>query len=254
MARRALALMLSFPASLVAAPVLAAPVAEVAGSYAYTLDLPEGVDAFDNPPFFELVPEDPQPTGDGEVAARNVQQEGSFTTSLNPELLGPFEPLDPFIGGVESLARADTQGAASLELGLLLLDIVVTNGTDEDVLVPLTVDYELAASALVDDPATEAASAAISLFVNPTDFDFEPFVETLGFDASGPGSDILAGSFETDLLLNPGTQVLSIDLTAAVSAQAAPIPVPATLPLLAAALGGLALGRRRGRGLGGGKA
>lgn len=252
MDRRALALMLSFPASLVAAPVLAAPVAEVSGSYAYTLDLPEGVDAFDNPPFVVLVPEDPQPTGDGELAARNVQ-EGSFTTSLNPELLGPFEPLDPFIGGVEGLARADTRGAASLELSLLLLDVVVTNGTDEDVLVPLTVDYELAASALVDDPATEAASAAISLFVNPTDFDFEPFVETLGFDASGPGSDILAGSFETDLLLNPGTQVLSIDLTAAVSAQAAPIPVPATLPLLAAALGGLALGRRRGLRLGGGK-
>ena len=98
----------------------------------------------------------------------------------------------------------------------------------------------------VDEPLTELAGAFAAVSVGPLDPGLPPFFESLGASDSvlggGPFSD--SGTFSFDLTLAPGEFV---DLWVVTDAfgDAAVVPEPGTLVLLASGLAGMVLWRRR---------
>jgi len=98
----------------------------------------------------------------------------------------------------------------------------------------------------VDDPLTELAGAFAAVSVGPLDPGLPPFFEALGASDSvlggGPFSD--SGTFSFDLTLAPGESIELWTVTDAFG-DAAVVPEPGTLVLLASGLAGMVLWRRR---------
>lgn len=122
------------------------------------------------------------------------------------------------------------------------------------------IDYNLSAAAAVDDPSVDRAQASLSLDLfarePSTDVTTPLLMASARADTATSGDlddqDQVEGSLAFDLTLDPnGAGLLStIELghffeSSAVAEDLSPIPVPATLPLLLAALSGLVLVRRQ---------
>ena len=226
------ATLLAAPVALAALPAAAVPLAEFQGSFQFSFDFPEG-GSVETDDLLVGVPDVVQ-SGDGVV-------EGAVDDFGDTGVTDEEEDY-----AISGLATAGTNGEASILFGPPTYEIVTLNETESELVASLVVEYTLSASASVDDPSTENASSEISFVFSPGDFSADGFIDTLSFDASNPGSDTVSGVFQTDLVLEPSSnQLLTINLAGEASATAAPIPVPAALPLMIAALGGLALLRRR---------
>jgi hypothetical protein len=199
--------------ALTAAPALSATVALGSGGFEWTpsADFPEGL-------------------------ALDVSEPGAAadtdTTGIVSEASASALPG----GGVPASAFAEAVVDAF---------IVVENTSAGDLTFTGTLAYELAASVALDDPLADEALATVTLdlLVNGD----EAFSEVLSFDGDSIGSDALAGAFETEFVVaGGGFADVGIVLEAtAFSGDVSPIPLPAGLPLLAGAVAGLALLRRR---------
>ncbi|MEL6266369.1 MAG: hypothetical protein AAFR52_12100 [Pseudomonadota bacterium] len=114
--------------------------------------------------------------------------------------------------------------------------------------VSLELAYDISVSASAGDPANEFAFAFGSVSVEV----FDEFDSTIFFDDVGefadagfglPGSDLM-GTLAFSVTV-PAESFVEIDVLGLSDAAAAAVPLPLTAPLLLAALGGLALMRRR---------
>lgn len=114
--------------------------------------------------------------------------------------------------------------------------------------VSLELAYDISVSASAGDPANEFAFAFGSVSVEV----FDEFDSTIFFDDVGefadagfglPGSDLM-GTLAFSVTV-PAESFVEIDVDGLSDAAAAAVPLPLTAPLLLAALGGLALMRRR---------
>jgi hypothetical protein len=216
--------------ALTAAPALSATVALGSGGFEWTpsADFPEGL-------------------------ALDVSEPGAAadtdTTGIVSEASASALPGGGVSGTVETEASADATGGGvpGTAFAEAVVDafIVVENTSAGDLTFSGTLAYDLAASVALDDPLADEALATVTLdlLVNGD----EAFSEVLSFDGDSIGSDALAGAFETEFVVaGGGFADVGIVLEAtAFSGDVSPIPLPAGLPLLAGAVAGLALLRRR---------
>ena len=214
--------------ALAGSPALSATLAEVTGGFALSAmgGLPDGVEVFlDDPTAFSDVFETRPPrAGEAEAEAGG----------------------DALSGRIAASATADGDGAALGE-GLYVVGGRVENATDAPVAVPARIEYDLAASARIGAPERDDAIAAIALEL--TVDGARAFLDEVMRGRESPGEASVSDAFEYDLLvpaLGAAEFALSVDGFAFVS-EPAPVPLPAGLPALAAAVGALALLRRRGR-------
>ena len=215
--------------ALAAAPALGATVAEGVASFAVSTmgELPPGVTVFLNEP------------------SRNIYTE---ETPLRARAEA-FADGDGLSGEVSSLAvaEADASGeAGAYSYAEYFVFGYVENVGAEAVTVPVVLDYELFAFAALDDPAVDDAfaSASAEVRVNGDEVFLEELLSTVD---RGLGEVTASGPFSYDLTIPALSSVdFGIGLIGVAGVEdASPIPLPAALPLLVAALGGLALLRRR---------
>ncbi len=210
--------------ALAASPALSATLAEISGGFSLSAagEIPRGVEvSLDEPIAFSDTFVTPGSTAEAEADA----------------------PGDALSGRIE--ARAFTDGdAVALGEGLYVVGAFVENTTGGPLGVSALVDYDLTAFAAAGAPERDDALAAIALELL-IDGAQVLFQEVVG-EAAAPGEASLSDAFEYELLLPPfatAEVVLALDGFAFAS-EPAPVPLPAGLPLLAGALGGLALLRR----------
>lgn len=145
--------------------------------------------------------------------------------------------------GAAGSALATSSGTTSTATGTASGTLAALNtGTAGDVLLTVTIDIDWSWMLLVDNPATELVSAALSLdlYVDGN------FVRTLAneFISGTYGSDSLLATVMLDLsdplvTLGPG-QSHSFTITASATGSATSVPEPSTLALLLSAGMGLA--------------
>lgn len=186
---------------------------------------------------------------------------GAIPEGLSVTLEAPYAFADSYEGPGDAVADAQAEGddvsgavsaqavayggAGSVAQAVYGVAAFVSNGTDAALSLSGVLDYDLAVSAASDDPGGKIAYA--SIFVELLiDGDLVFFEEVLR-DVDQLGADGSTGSFEQALEVPAfGETLVEVYLDAyVVAVDAAPIPLPAALPLLAAGLGGLALLRRR---------
>ena len=228
--------------SLLAVPVSAATIAETSGSLSLSFaDLPDGV-------FVDFLGGDvnPETSTDGELS------------SADADFAAPGGPLSlTFSTFARSEATADEVARDDLPFATARLPFfeqyLVANTTAQAVSLSGVFSYDLSTSLQLDDPATDSglAEILISFEAERASGGFDRIVdEALRSDAASVGGATASDEVEFTLLVPAGRQ---IDFTYGITARSnafdasavAPIPLPAGLPLLAAALGGLALLRRR---------
>ena len=221
---------LALPAVILAAPALAATVAEGGGAFAIApTDLPEAV----------------------------ILSFPEATSDFASEASGPLSSADALAetgvatGGVSAQARAEAtpsgEAGRAEARAFATTRFTLENPTKAPLTVTAVLSYELLASVAVDDPARDAAFASTSLELrtNGETLLFEEAVREAGL----PGREWIDEVFDPVFLILPGgtTEVfVRLETQAnARDASPAPIPLPAGLPLLLAGLGGLGLLRRR---------
>ena len=211
--------------ALAAQPALSATLAEISGGFALSVPegLPGGVEVLlDDPIVFSDTFEAPAPS----AAEAEAEAQG-----------------DALAGRIAASAFTDGDGVALGE-GLYVTSGLAENATGEPVSVSARVEYDLAAFAAIGDPERDdvIAAIAVELIVDEAQVLSEEVVRELAF----PGEASLSDAFAYDLLLpafGAAEFALSVEGFAFV-AEPAPIPLPAGLPTLAAAVGALALLRR----------
>ena len=150
--------------------------------------------------------------------------------------------------GVIAAAAFTIGDAVALGEALYAVSASVENTTAAPVSIAGQIVYDLRAFAAADAPERDDALAVIGveLLIDDEQVLFEEVVS----EVAAPGEAALSDAFEYELTLpafGASEVALSVDGFAFVS-EPAPIPLPAGLPLAAAALGGLALLRRRSPG------
>lgn len=175
---------------------------------------------------------------DGALAFADSVSDG-FTTS---------DTSEADFGDVSASASADTTGGGepgtAFGEALVELPLFVENTTDDVLTITGLLDYDLSALVSIDDPVTDDAFAEVLLefsILGDVIFSQEIFADV------GSAADSAAGIFEIPLTLpgNFGADVLLRAESMAFATDVSPVPLPASLPLLAAALAGVAALRRR---------
>lgn len=218
------------------APALAATVAETSGSF--TLGLTGEV-----PPGLRFTVEDPTLEAD-EATTGVLSEADAFADGFATP-----DPTGIDTGEVATTARADTTGGgtpgAAFADALVRIAIFAENTTDDLIFATGRLAYDISAFVAIDDPATDNASAGVllELFIAGG----LVFSDEVLADAASPGEVTSSGVIDLELPLPGGfgaPVVLTLTGTSLVD-DVSPVPLPAGLPMLAAALGGLAVLRRR---------
>lgn len=221
--------------SVAALPALGATLAQTSGVFTLEAvgDVPAGISitAFD--PVLDTAS-----AADGPLSDTAASADG-FTTSDTDEA---------DFGDLSAAAIADTTGGgeagSAFAESFVELPLFVQNTTDDFLTVSGLLTYDLSATVTIDDPSVDQASAGLLLeFVILGDVVFSEQV----FADAGMTEDSAVGEFLIPLTLpgNFGAEVSLVAGATASSSDVSPVPLPAGLPLLAAALAGLAALRRR---------
>lgn len=219
---------------LAASPVLAATVAEVSGTFTLEAvgDVPSGIVIDAQTP----------------VTSETSQTRGA-QSSTTTETFGFTTPdtSEQDRGELTAIASTDTTGGGfdNARAGAFVeLPLFVSNTSDDFLTVTGLLKYDLTATVTTDAASTDDIFASLLLeFIIGGGVIFSQEV----FADAGSPSDSAVGEFEVPLTLpgNFGAPVSLVATARVFSQEVSPVPLPAGLPLLAAALGGMALLRRR---------
>lgn len=190
-----------------------------------------------------------------EVFADSDGLASSFAeASADPDDVEVIDTVDSAIDDAP-IASGTSSSEASAErtgFGFAIADtfgsVFLDNFGLSPVEVSLELAYDISVSASAGDPANEFAFAFGSVSVEVYDeFGSPIFFDDVGeFADAGfglPGSDLM-GTLAFSVTV-PAESFVEIDVLGLSDAAAAAVPLPLTAPLLLAALGGLALMRRR---------
>lgn len=225
----------------------AATLAQSAGTFTLHFpDIPEGVFVFSAEDDSGIASYAPSfsATYDLSTAAR-----ANVATRMEVDVLDAYAPLDTVGSSPFVFARnfdGPNPDPDTVAVGPIVLDGFI--------------DYDLSVAAAVDDPSVDRARASLSLdvFARATSADeTTPLLAASAYADTATTDDLddedeVQGSLAFDLALDPtGAGLFStIEIgyffeSSAVAEDLSPVPVPAALPLLVAALGGLVLLRRQ---------
>lgn len=212
--------------AVLAAPALAATVAEGGGAFAIApTNLPE-----------DVILSFPEATSDFASQASGPLSSADALAETGVATGGAF---------AEARAEATPSGEAGRAEASAFATTVFTleNPTEAPLTVTAVLSYQLLASVAIDDPALDdaLASTSLELLTNGETLFFEEAVREAGL----PDREWIDDVFDPVFLILPGgTTEVFVRLETQASAQdasPAPIPLPAGLPLLLAGLGGLGL-------------